>query len=257
MLSTPCAWLIHKSFALVQVRKRLRQTEILILDEASHHHPSTRFEELGFSMPQVIKQNQGVPVCQALSPLNDRATSQLGYSFVNAMVPKPTATLNPSGEHAFGRLLRPSLGPAILHPHTRWPGRLWWAAGGALRGFHAAAAGTSHNPGLSGRGLAAASGPNRAEPIPLLRWASNVQYFAHPCSVECVPDFDRPVPIVRSVYICLATPVCRLKFHHFSLCSNFRQAEDAEFKDVPDRSGSDITGVIFVFKSLPDAFLCN
>ena len=109
-------------------------------------------------MPQVIKQNQGVPVCQAASPLNDRVTSQLGYSFVNAMVPKPTATLNPSGEHAFGRLLRPSVGPAILHPHTRWPGRLWWAAGGALRGFHAAAAGTSHKPRLSGRGLAAVSG---------------------------------------------------------------------------------------------------
>ena len=26
-------------------------------------------------------------------------------------------------------------------------------------------------------------GYQRAEPIPLLRWVSNVQYFAHPCSV--------------------------------------------------------------------------
>ena len=97
------------------------------------------------------------------------------------MVPEPTAT-RPSGEHAFGRLLRPSLGPAFLPPHAWWPERLWWAAGGALRGFHAAAAGTSHKPRLSGRGLAAVSGlSNRAEPIPLRRCASTVQYVAHFC----------------------------------------------------------------------------
>ena len=39
MLSTLFAWLIYESFALVQVRKRLRQTEILILDEASRRQP--------------------------------------------------------------------------------------------------------------------------------------------------------------------------------------------------------------------------